>query len=89
MTTVRSIEGDAGLDDRGLEPDRSSGPRWCGVGSQPAGVRRRVAQVRYRRHSPFLPWIYDQPLWTMFSVTLMVLTIYALAAHGGRRDPWV
>ena len=37
----------------------------------------------------FLPWIYYQPLWTMLSVTLMILTIYALAAHGGRRDPWI
>jgi hypothetical protein len=36
-----------------------------------------------------LPWIYYQPLWTMLSVTLMVLTIYALAAHGGRPEAWI
>ncbi len=35
----------------------------------------------------FMPWIYYQPLWTVLSVTLMILTLYALAAHGGRRDP--
>ena len=35
----------------------------------------------------FMPWIYYQPLWTVLSVTLMILTLYALAAYGGRRDP--
>jgi hypothetical protein len=35
----------------------------------------------------FLPWIYYQPLWTILSVSLAVLVIYALAAHGGRRSP--
>jgi hypothetical protein len=33
----------------------------------------------------FLPWIYYQPLWTILSVTLCVLVIYALANYGGRR----
>jgi hypothetical protein len=33
----------------------------------------------------FLPWIYYQPLWTILSVTLAVLVIYALAAYGGGR----
>jgi hypothetical protein len=36
-----------------------------------------------------MPWIYFQPLWTMLSVLLMILVIYALAAHGARRDPWI
>jgi len=49
--------------------------RWFGI------VAAGLAAVA------FLPWIYFQPLWTMLSVTLMILTIYALAAHGGRRDP--
>jgi hypothetical protein len=35
----------------------------------------------------FLPWIYYQPLWTILSVTLAVLVIYALAAYGGPREP--
>jgi hypothetical protein len=35
----------------------------------------------------FLPWIYYKPLWTILSVTLAVLVIYALAAYGGRREP--
>jgi hypothetical protein len=33
----------------------------------------------------YLPWIYFQPIWTILSVTLAVLVIYALAAYGGRR----
>ena len=33
----------------------------------------------------FLPWIYYQPFWTMLSVTLAILVIYALAAYGGGR----
>jgi len=32
----------------------------------------------------FLPWIYFQPLWTILSVTLAILVVYALAAYGGR-----
>lgn len=31
----------------------------------------------------FLPWIYFQPLWTVLSVGLAVLTVYALAVYGG------
>jgi hypothetical protein len=34
----------------------------------------------------FLPWIYFQPLWTVLSVSLAVMVIYGLAAHGGRRS---
>ena len=33
----------------------------------------------------FLPWIYYQPLWTIFSVSLAMLVVYALAAYGGRQ----
>jgi len=36
-----------------------------------------------------MPWIYYQPLWTVLSVLLMILVIYALAAHGARRDAWI
>jgi hypothetical protein len=35
----------------------------------------------------FLPWIYYQPLWTILSVSLAMLVIYALATYGGRRMP--
>jgi hypothetical protein len=35
----------------------------------------------------FLPWIYYQPLWTILSVTLAMLVVYALATYGGRRMP--
>jgi hypothetical protein len=35
----------------------------------------------------FLPWIYYQPLWSILSVSLAVLVIYALAAYGGPREP--
>ncbi len=35
----------------------------------------------------FLPWIYFQPLWTVLSVTLAILVVYALAAYGGRPAP--
>lgn len=31
----------------------------------------------------FMPWIYYQPLWTILSVVLAVLVIYALAMYGG------
>jgi hypothetical protein len=34
----------------------------------------------------FLPWIYYKPTWTVLSVTLVILVIYGLAAHGGRRS---
>lgn len=33
----------------------------------------------------FLPWIYYEPLWTILSVSLAILVIYALAAYGGGR----
>jgi hypothetical protein len=49
--------------------------RWVGI------VAASIATMT------FLPWIYFQPLWTILSVTLAVLVIYALAAHGGRRSP--
>jgi hypothetical protein len=34
----------------------------------------------------FLPWIYYKPSWTILSVSLAILVIYGLAAHGGRRS---
>jgi hypothetical protein len=34
----------------------------------------------------FLPWIYFKPTWTILSVSLAILVIYGLAAHGGRRS---
>jgi hypothetical protein len=49
--------------------------RWVGI------VAASIATIT------FLPWIYFQPLWTVLSVTLAVLVIYALAAHGGSRSP--
>jgi hypothetical protein len=49
--------------------------RWTGI------VAASIATML------FLPWIYYQPLWTILSVTLAVLVIYALAAYGGPRDP--
>jgi hypothetical protein len=51
--------------------------RWVGI------VAASVAAIT------FLPWIYYQPLWTILSVTLAVLVIYALAAYGGHRAPMV
>ena len=35
----------------------------------------------------FLPWIYFQPLWTILSVTLAILVVYALATYGGPTGP--
>jgi hypothetical protein len=35
----------------------------------------------------FLPWIYYQPLWTILSVALAVLVVFALATYGGPRLP--
>lgn len=35
----------------------------------------------------FLPWIYYQPLWTILSVGLAILVVYALATCGGWRPP--
>jgi hypothetical protein len=49
--------------------------RWVGI------VAASIATIT------FLPWIYYQPLWTILSVTLAVLVIYALAAYGGSRSP--
>ena len=33
-------------------------------------------------------WIFVQPLWAIINVTLAVLVIYGLAAHGGRSSEW-
>jgi hypothetical protein len=49
--------------------------RWVGI------VTASIAAI------VFLPWIYYEPLWTILSVTLAVLVIYALATYGGRREP--
>jgi hypothetical protein len=49
--------------------------RWVGI------VAASLAAIS------FLPWIYYQPLWTILSVTLAVLVIYALGAYGGPREP--
>ena len=35
----------------------------------------------------FLPWIYFQPLWTILSVALCVMVVYALAMYGGKSGP--
>jgi hypothetical protein len=35
----------------------------------------------------FLPWIYYAPFWTMLSVGIAILVVYALAAYGGRQEP--
>ena len=35
----------------------------------------------------FLPWIYFAPFWTMLSVGIAILVVYALAAYGGRQAP--
>jgi hypothetical protein len=47
--------------------------RWVGI------VAASVAAIT------FMPWIYYQPFWTMLSVALAILVVYALAAHGGRQ----
>jgi hypothetical protein len=49
--------------------------RWFGI------VAGSVAAIA------FMPWIYYQPLWTILSVTLAILVVYALAAYGGRGGP--
>ena len=51
---------------------RAQWARWVGI------VAASLAAIS------FLPWIYYQPLWTILSVGLAVLAIYALAAYGGR-----
>jgi hypothetical protein len=47
--------------------------RWVGI------IAAAIAAIS------FMPWIYYQPLWTILSVTLAVLVIYALVAYGGRQ----
>ncbi|HET6950172.1 MAG TPA: hypothetical protein VFI47_07350 [Acidimicrobiales bacterium] len=49
--------------------------RWVGT------VAAAVAAIT------FLPWIYYQPLWTILSVSLAMLVIYALTTYGGRQVP--
>jgi hypothetical protein len=49
--------------------------RWVGI------VVAGVAAVA------FLPWIYFEPFWTILSVTLALLIVYALATYGGRQLP--
>ena len=46
--------------------------RWVGI------IVAGVAAILYT------PWIYYQPLWTILSVSLAVMVIYALATYGGR-----
>jgi hypothetical protein len=48
--------------------------RWVGI------VAAGVAAVA------FLPWIYFEPFWTILSVTLALLIVYALATYGGGRQ---
>jgi len=52
----------------------SESARWVGI------VTAGVAAIT------FFPWIYYVPLWTILSVSLAVLVIYALVAYGGRTD---
>jgi hypothetical protein len=49
--------------------------RWVGI------IAASVAAIL------FLPWIYFQPLWTILSVTLAIMVVYALATYGGRGVP--
>jgi hypothetical protein len=51
--------------------------RWVGI------VAASVAAI------VFMPWIYYRPLWTILSVTLAVMVVYALATYGGRREPGI
>jgi hypothetical protein len=54
----------------------SESARWIGI------VIAAIAAIT------FFPWIYYVPLWTILSVALAGLVIYALVAYGGRRsDP--
>jgi hypothetical protein len=48
--------------------------RWVGI------VAASLAAIS------FLPWIYYQPLWTILSVSLAMLVVYALVAYGGRQE---
>jgi hypothetical protein len=45
--------------------------RWVGI------VAAGVATVT------FLPWIYYQPLWTILSVSMALVVIFALVSYGG------
>jgi hypothetical protein len=49
--------------------------RWFGV------LAGTVAAIS------FMPWIYYQPLWTILSVTLAIMVVYALVTYGGRQVP--
>jgi hypothetical protein len=51
----------------------SESARWVGI------ITAGVAAIT------FFPWIYYVPLWTILSVSLAVLVIYALVADGGRQ----
>jgi hypothetical protein len=51
----------------------SESARWVGI------ITAGVAAIT------FFPWIYYVPLWTILSVSLAVLVIYALVAYGGRQ----
>jgi hypothetical protein len=51
--------------------------RWVGI------IAASLAAIA------FLPWIYYQPLWTILSVTLAIMVVYALATYGGRREPGI
>jgi hypothetical protein len=51
--------------------------RWVGI------VAAGVAAIA------FLPWVYFEPFWTILSVSLAMLVVYALATYGGRQAPGV
>lgn len=51
----------------------SESARWVGI------ITAGVAAIT------FFPWIYYVPLWTILSMSLAVLVIYALVAYGGRQ----
>lgn len=49
--------------------------RWFGIAA--AGFAAIVV----------FPWIYFQPLWTILSVSIALMAVYALAAYGGPGGP--
>jgi hypothetical protein len=49
--------------------------RWVGI------VAAGLAAIA------FLPWVYFEPFWTILSVSLAMLVVYALATYGGRHVP--
>jgi hypothetical protein len=49
--------------------------RWVGI------VAAGLAAIA------FLPWVYFEPFWTILSVSLAMLVVYALATYGGRQAP--